>query len=250
VAEHEAAQQRAKTELATAGRRRWRTAGTIGIIVFGVVLGLTRLRGIAWLRIIFQVLLIGYLGLTSGELLSLAMFVGWGQSGVPWQNAMGLAALAAAAIVLPIASGRNVYCSHLCPHGAAQQLLPRRWKLRNSPSWLIQTLRLIRPALLAWVVLVAAGNWPFNLVNIEPFDAYSWRAAAWPTTAVAIVGLVASLFVPMAYCRFGCPTGAVLDYLRRHSRSDRLTRADWFAVGCLIVAVLILLLPTGGGATP
>jgi polyferredoxin len=97
---------------------------TLAIITFGVVMGLTRLRGIAWLRIGFQVLLIGYLGLTSGELLSLAMFVGWGQSGVPWQNALGLVALAAAAIALPIAKGTNIYCSHLCPHGAAQQLLP------------------------------------------------------------------------------------------------------------------------------
>ncbi len=250
VAEHEAAQQRAKTELATVRQRRWRTGGTLGIIIFGVVMGLTRLRGIAWLRIGFQVLLIGYLGLTSGELLSLAMFVGWGQSGVPWQNAVGLVALAAAAIALPIATGRNVYCSHLCPHGAAQQLLPRRWKVRRLPSWLVQMLRLIRPVLLAWVVLVAVGNWPFSLVNIEPFDAYSWRAAAWPTTAVAIVGLVASLFVPMGYCRIGCPTGAVLDYLRRHGRSDRLTRADWFAMGCLMAAILMLLLPVGGGATP
>jgi len=250
VADYEAARQKQTTEKATLRARQWRSAATLSIIAFGVVLGLTRLRGITWLRIVFQVLLIGYLGLTSGELLSLAMFVGWGQSGVPWQNAIGLAALTAAAIVLPIASGRNVYCSHLCPHGAAQQLLPRRWQLRRFPAWLGRTLRLIRPVLLAWVMMVAVANLPFNLVNIEPFDAYSWRAAAWPTTAVAIVGLVASLFVPMAYCRFGCPTGAVLDYLRKHARSDRLTRADWFAVACLAIAVLLLVMPAAAGARP
>jgi Na+-translocating ferredoxin:NAD+ oxidoreductase RnfG subunit len=242
VAEYEAGKQKQIKEAAHRRERRWRTAATLAIIAFGVVLGLTRLRGIAWLRIGFQVLLIGYLGLTSGELLSLAMFVGWGQSGVPWQNAFGLVALAAAAIALPIAKGQNVYCSHLCPHGAAQQLLPRRWRLKRVPPWLGRTLRLLRPALLAWVLLVTLCNWPFNLVNIEPFDAYSWRAAAWPTIAIAIVGLIASLFVPMAYCHYGCPTGALLEYLRKNRRSAHFSRADAFAIGCLLLAFTLLFL--------
>jgi NosR/NirI family nitrous oxide reductase transcriptional regulator len=97
--------------------------------------------------------------------------------------------------------------------------------------------------------LVALCNWPFNLVSIEPFDAYSWRAAAWPTVAVAIVGLGASLLVPMAYCRYGCPTGAIIEYLRRHRRSGRFTRTDLFAIGCLIAAAVLLFLPPslGGG---
>jgi Na+-translocating ferredoxin:NAD+ oxidoreductase RnfG subunit len=238
--EYESASQKQKMETTTNMRQRWRVAATLAIVGFGIVMGLTRLRANTWLRVSFQVLLIGYLGLVSGELLSLAMFVGWGQSGVPWQNAFGLVALAVAAIALPIAKGKNVYCSHLCAHGAAQQLLPRRWRSRRLPPWLGRTLRLLRPALLAWVLLVTLCNWPFNLVNLEPFDAYSWRAAAWPTVAVAIVGLVASLFVPMAYCHYGCPTGAVLEYLRRHRRSGRLTRADIFAVGCLVLALALL----------
>ncbi|HEY2415834.1 MAG TPA: FMN-binding protein [Pirellulaceae bacterium] len=237
--EYETARRQQKTEAAANVRQRWRAAATFAIILFGVVMGLTKLRGVPWLRLIFQLLLIGYLGLASGELLSMAMVVGWGQSGVPWQNAIGLVALAAAAVALPIAKGQNVYCSHLCPHGAAQQLLPRWWRMKRVPPWLGRTLRLLRPALLIWVVVVTLANWPFGLVNIEPFDAYSWRAAAWPTVAIAIIGLVASLFVPMAYCHYGCPTGAVLEYLRRHRRSDRLTRADLFAAACLLLAVAI-----------
>lgn len=248
--DYEAAHQRKTAETATNHQRHWRTAATLTILALGIILGLTSLRGIAWLRIAFQVVLIGYLGLMSGELLSLAMFVGWGQSGIPWQNAIGLVALAAAAIALPIARGNNIYCSHLCPHGAAQQLLPRNWRLRRLPSALVTALHWIRPMLLAWVVLVAAGNWPFNLVNIEPFDAYSWRAAAWPTTAIAIVSLLASLFIPMGYCRYGCPTGAVLEYLRRHSRSERWTRADSLAVGCLLVALVLVFVLHGPGGRP
>jgi transcriptional regulator of nitric oxide reductase len=234
AADHEAAVRRQSEERAT-GSGNWRTWATAVVILTGLAMGLTPLRGRTWFRVAFQVVLIAYLGLASGELLSLAMFVGWAQSGIAWQNATGLALLAAAALLLPIGRGQNVYCSHLCPHGAVQQLLPRRWKLRRPlPRWLVRLLRMIRPLLLGWALLVVLCQWPFSLVDLEPFDAWSWRAAAWPTFAVAIVGLVASLFAPMAYCRYGCPTGAVLEYLRHHRQSALPTRADLLAAACLL----------------
>lgn len=215
-----------------------RTALSMAIIALGLLLGLTRLKGYVWLRRSYQVLVIVVLGLVHGELLSLAMFVGWAESGLPRQ-ALGLIVLSVAAFAVPIIAKQNIYCSHLCPHGAVQQLLPRRFRYAGRlPKWLQRGLVAIRPLLLAWVVFVALTQAPFSLVDIEPFDAYAWRAAAWPTCAVAIVGLVASLFVPMAYCRFGCPTGAVLDYVRRHSRSDQLTRSDLVAFVCLVLGVV------------
>jgi hypothetical protein len=41
----------------------------------------------------------------------------------------------------------------------------------------------------------------------------------------------------MAYCRFGCPTGTVLNYLRLHGRSDRFTLRDGAAVALVGLAV-------------
>jgi len=218
----------------------WRNVSTVAIVAFGLAIGLSSLRGNSRLRFAFQVVVIVYLGLINGDLLSMGMFAGWAQSGVPWKNAIGLVILAAAAISLPIVARSNVYCSHLCPHGAVQQLLPRRWKRKSAlPRSLVRFLFWIRPVLIAWVVLVTLLQLPFSLVDIEPFDAYAWRSAAWPTVLVAIVGIAASMHVPMAYCRFGCGTGAILQYLRRHSRSDRLTRADLFASLCLAVGLLL-----------
>ena len=235
-----AAKQAARTSNWTA---LWRSMSTIAIVAFGLIIGLSSLRGISRVRVAFQVVVIVYLGLVNGDLLSMGMFTGWAQSGVPWQNALGLVVLAVAAVALPIVARSNVYCSHLCPHGAVQQLLPRRWKLQSPlPKAATRLLFWIRPALIAWVVLVTLLQLPFSLVDIEPFDAYAWRSAAWPTVIVAVVGIVASLRVPMAYCRFGCGTGALLQYLRRHSRSDRLTRSDLFAAVCLAAGVLLYLL--------
>ena len=218
----------------------WRSLSTIGIVVIGLVIGFTSLRGKNWVRVVFQVLVIVYLGLVNGDLLSMAMFAGWAENGVPFQNALGLVVLAFAALVVPVIARSNIYCSHLCPHGAVQQLLPRRWKQKTPlPTWLVRTLIWIRPALIVWVVLVSLLQMRFSLVDIEPFDAYAWRSAAWPTVLVAIVGIVVSFRVPMAYCRYGCGTGAILQFVRRNSRSDRLTRADLFAVACLMLSLLL-----------
>lgn len=235
---HEIALNQERTRKSTASVTRLRTSSTLAILGVGMLMALTKLRGHKWFRFGFQVFLIGYLGLVNGDLLSLAMLTGWSQHGVPWQNALGLVALSAAAVILPITTKHNVYCAHLCPHGAVQQWLSRCHRFHvKLPRWIATGLLAIRPLLLAWVLFVAMTHAACSLVDIEPFDAYLWRAAGWPTIAVAIVGLVASLIVPMAYCRYGCPTGAVLAYLRRSVRSDRWGKADWFATACLIAVV-------------
>ncbi|HWL09655.1 MAG TPA: FMN-binding protein [Planctomicrobium sp.] len=225
-------------ELQRASVLRWKVAGTLTLIVMGLAVGLTSLRGRSNLRKIYQIVLIAVMGLMNGDLLSMAMFVGWAQSGIPWQNAMGLVCLTAAAVVLPIVTKTNVYCDHLCPHGAVQQLMPRRWKWKRRPKSLILILSTVRPVLLAIVVLVPMLHWSFSLVDLEPFDAYAWRAAGVATISVAVVGLTASLFLPMGYCHYGCPTGAVLGYLRRHARSGEFSSSDIVALSLLSLALL------------
>lgn len=242
--EQEAAALRKQTADESARQLQSRTISTSVILAAGLLMSFTALRGRAWFRLPFQAVLIVWLGLINGDLLSLAMFAGWAESGIPWRNAMSLVLLTIAAVTVPVLTRQNVYCSHLCPHGAVQQWLARWLPCSlKLPSKAVRGLLLIRPVLLSWVLLVLLWHWPFSLVDVEPFDAWAWRAAAWPTCLVAVLGLLASCFVPMAYCRFGCPTGAVLNYLRRHSRSDRLTRADAFALAAVLIAVLLWITP-------
>ena len=191
-----------------------RDVSTIVITLCGVVLGLTHLRGRRWLRISYQVVLICWLGLSNGDMVSQALLLGWAQSGIPWQNALGLTLLTVAALLVPISTGRNVYCAQICPHGAVQQLVRRRlpWQAKLSPR-ILAGLRYLPLLLIVWVMAIGLLHLPFSPVDIEPFDAWLWSIAGVATIVVAVVGLFASLFVPMAYCRFGCPTGAVLDYI-------------------------------------
>ena len=218
----------------------WMDGVACGIIAWGVIIGLTRLRGRRRLVRMYQLGLIGFLGFAHGDLLSQAMLVGWSQHGVPWQRAPSLVLLTLAALTVPIVAGRNVYCSHLCAHGAAQQWLkhisPWRWPV---PNTLAQALKFVPVLLLMWVVFVAVLRWPFSLVDIEPFDAWVFWVAGIPTLTIAIVGLVWSAFTPMAYCRYGCPTGALLGYTRKHTRSSQWGRRDWVAFTLLLLALAL-----------
>jgi Na+-translocating ferredoxin:NAD+ oxidoreductase RnfG subunit len=92
--------------------------GALGIIAAAIVTAFTRARGTWFGRLALPLAVIAYLGFGAGALLSQAQLWGWAQAGVP-RGAIVLAALAAAAVLLPATTRKNVYCSHLCAHGAA-----------------------------------------------------------------------------------------------------------------------------------
>jgi len=242
VTPHRGAESRGKGSRGKGPPIKWalRDIGTAAVVLAGLAVGFTSLRSNRVVRLSLQLLLIGYLGLINGDMLSQALIAGWSQNGVPWRNAGGLVLLTIAAFLVPLTTHRNIYCTHLCPHGAAQQLLKKRlpWQL-HLPRWLKKFLQILPAALIVWSVVVAMAALPFSLVDIEPFDAWVFRVAGWATITIAIVGLIASLFVPMAYCRYGCPTGAILSFLRFNSGSDRWARRDWMSLGLLVLAVVL-----------
>jgi len=214
--------------------------GTLVVIGLALTIAFTRLRGRRRVRIAFQVVLVVYLGFLNADMVSQALLVGWAQNGVAWRIAPALVMLTAAALLAPVLTRRQVYCSHLCPHGALQEWLRGRVPYQIGVSRRVRRLLDCIPALLlCWVAFVAMLHLPYSLVGIEPFDAYVVRIAGWATIAVALVGLVASLFLPMAYCRYGCPTGAMLEYLRLGGASERLGRRDVLATALALAAVAL-----------
>jgi polyferredoxin len=91
--------------------------------------------------------------------------------------------------------------------------------------------------LLVVVLLTALLGWRVNLNALEPFDAYLVRVAGWSTIIIAVVGLIASLFVPLAYCRYGCPTGALLKFIRYSGHADHFGKRDFAALGLTLIAL-------------
>ena len=163
----------------------------------------------------------------------------WAAAGVAWRAAPGLTLLLAAALIIPWTTRRQLYCSQICPHGAAQELIGRivPWRLKV-PKSIDRGLRWLPPLLIVLVLFVTMFQLTFDLAGIEPFNAYQLYMAGWATIIVAIIGLIAAAFVPMAYCKYGCPTGLVLSFVRSHGKADSFGRRD-------VAAALLVLLAAG-----
>jgi Na+-translocating ferredoxin:NAD+ oxidoreductase RnfG subunit len=212
-------------------RWRWQDAGHLAVLVSALIMAFTRLRGVAWLRHTHHVLLVIYGGFIAGELLSQGLLAGWAAHGTPWRSAPGFLVLTVVALLGPVMTSKQLYCHHICPHGALQQ-----WRV--SPvreRWLTR----LPFVLLGFVFLSVVWGWAVDLNALEPFDAYLFRVAGWASVAIAVVGLVASLFQPLAYCKYGCPTGALFKLIRFTGDADRLGVRDWVAALLLITAALI-----------
>jgi polyferredoxin len=222
-------------------RWRWQDSGHAAVILAALLMAFTHLRGIPWVRHLHHAALVAYVGFAAGEMLSQSLLGGWAGHGTPWQTAPGLLLLAAVALLAPVLTGRQLYCHHICPHGALQQLLAKRLPIQwRVPRRLDFLLGLLPYALLIFVLLTIIRGWSVNLNALEPFDAYLIKVAGWGTLAVAVIGLVAALFTPLAYCKYGCPTGAVFRLLRFTGDRDRLGLRDWIAAAVLGAALLMV----------
>lgn len=238
-------------------RLGWRDWGMLVVLACAAVMAFGRADWRHRWKRPYQIALIVYVGFVAGDLLAQKLIAGWTRSGVPWSTAPGLVLLAAAALVVPWTTRKPFYCHHICPHGAAQELIsqwrPKRWQW-TLPAGAVRGLEFLPVGLLLFTLVFVMLALPFDLAGIEPFAAYVVRSAGWATLAVAGVGLVASFFVPQAYCRFGCPTGALLNFVRARGATDRFSRRDVAALVFVGLAVLMngkylsLMLWVKGGA--
>ncbi len=220
-------------------RWRWQDTGHVAVILAAFVMAFTPMRGRAWCRHLHHALLVAYGGFVAGEMLSQGLLAGWAAHGTPWRNVHGLVLLAAVALLGPVFTGKQLYCHHICPHGALQQLLAKRLPWQWSPSKRMDAFFSKLPfVLLAFVLMSVAFALPVDLNALEPFDAYLFRVAGWASIVIAIAGLLWSLVTPLAYCRYGCPTGALFKLLRFTGAADRFGTRDWLAAACIVMVLL------------
>jgi hypothetical protein len=219
---------------------KWHDVGLIAVLIVGFFFTFTHLRSRTWLRRAFQLVLIGYLGIWNGQFLAQSLLGGWAGNGVSWQAAPALLLLAAVAFLIPWTSRRQLYCSQICPHGAAQELIGRvvPWRL-HLPKSIDRGLRWLPPMLIVGVIFAVMFQLTLNLADIEPFNAYQFYMAGTATIVVAVIGLIAAAFVPMAYCKYGCPTGMLLSFVRSHGKADGFGRKD-IAAGLMVALAVAL----------
>ncbi|MEM1294302.1 MAG: 4Fe-4S binding protein [Verrucomicrobiota bacterium] len=216
---------------------RWQDAALILTATAGMLLAFWRTPKIQRRKTWIHAAIVIYLGLISGDLLAQSLLSSWMEHGIPWKTLPGLVFLAAIAFLIPWATGRPVYCTHICPHGHLQRwlmkLVPARRKLRLHLD--IQWGLLALPGLLlALVLTVVFLKIPIDLAGIEPFDAWALRGAGIATIIIAIVSLLFAAVVPMGFCRFGCPTGLLLNLGQKYKHGFH--RRDGWLLGLLGLA--------------
>jgi len=218
----------------------WKDGMAAAIVLGGIGLAFSSARGLRGVRLAWQALLIGYLGLVAGDLVSQSLILGWASQGVPWRELPGLALLAGSALLVPLGTGRQLYCHHVCPHGAAQMWLGKLTRRKVAlPPQVTRWLSRLPAALLGLLFLLVVGGSRVNPAAWEPFDAWVFRASGLASILLAVAGLTASVFHPLAYCRFGCPTGALLKFLRTGGSQDRFGPRDWAALALLAAGVAV-----------
>lgn len=223
---------------------RWtsRDVATLLVLVTAAIMARLKWFRYRYLRRIWLVIVVAVIGGWSGNLVSMALVAGWSAEGIAWQLAPGLAMIAVVALAMPPLAKTNPYCNHLCPHGAVQQLIKpstrskRKWHVPPRVShWLTKIPG--ATLVIAYIALVLVPT--VDLSSWEPFHAYLFRIAGWGSIAVCLLTLGLAMIVPMGYCRMGCPTGRLIDYLRRSARSDRIDSVDFVAIALLCFAVAI-----------
>ena len=226
-------------------RTRGRELGLAALVLGGLVMAFGPWRARRGLRRAWQVVLVLGLGLLLGDLLSLALLVGAARHGLagPLLGALGL--WVAVALLVPWGTRRQLYCHHLCPHGALQEWVGVVKRFRVTlPAGVYRWLRRLPLLLLGAALSVAVLRPEVDLGAWEAFDAWVLGVGAALSLGLAVAGVVACLFVPLAYCRFACPTGALLELLRGHP--DRLGVRE--AGAGALLAVLWAALAWSGGA--
>lgn len=180
-------------------------------------------------------------GLTLGWMVGQDQLIGWARNGIDLTRGVPLIILTAVALLVPAVTGKNVYCSRICPHGAAQTLLGKTLKRRfGLPARWHRLLQRVPWLTLAAIWLLALWGSGFAFAMLEPFEVWSAGFYAVLPAAILSIGLLAAIFLPQAYCHYGCPTGAMLKFLT-HSPGD-FTRRDFIAAALVAAGWLHRLL--------
>lgn len=94
---------------------KWRDAGIILFPLVGLYLCLTKGKHHNKIRMVLLGLSILYLGFFTAATFSIALLDSWILNGINFRGAAGIAVLSLAAMIIPIAFGKNVHCFFVCP---------------------------------------------------------------------------------------------------------------------------------------
>lgn len=154
------------------------------------------------------------LGLWTGTFVSYTLFLRIFAGGVSLSAIGALAApllMLIVALIYPLAGRSGHYCANVCPFGSAQELAGKlsRRKLRITPR-VLKLLSVLRNLLWGVLMVLLLTGTCTAWIDYELFTAFLYSSASVWVIVLAALFLVLSVWVPRPYCRFVCPTGALV----------------------------------------
>lgn len=195
----------------------WNMRSIAGIIVLllGTVLFLKK-NNSPRMRTMQLILNVAVLGIWCGSFLSLNLLVNWLSNGIHLSTALVPFMMLVLTVILPFAGKKGSYCNWHCPMGSAQELAGKVIKKKISiPPAIVSKLNMLREAILLLLLFLMWIGVAFELMNYEIFSVFLFRQASVIVMVSATVFMALSLFVNRPYCRFVCPTGALLKFTQR-----------------------------------
>ncbi|WP_430933892.1 4Fe-4S binding protein [Saccharicrinis sp. 156] len=167
-------------------------------------------------RTVLQLLTVLVFGFWLGRLISFVQIINWLSGGVNWQLQLIMIILVASASVIPIVFGKAFYCSWVCPYGAVQELCGKACskKIRISPRG-TKILKPLRERIFLVLLVSLWTGYSYDLTLIEPFTIFSITKVSLWVIGFASFFLVLAMFIPKAWCRFFCPVGFMLEWIRK-----------------------------------
>ena len=165
------------------------------------------------IRIILLLACAGIIGFWQGDFLSIYLLNNWFINGFSIVGRLFLFIVVLLALLIPLFTNKNFYCYYLCPFGACQELIgqinPRKLDLGTVVTNALSLMRYI-VLFVAFIFIILSIDY---VVFLEPFSAFNLSAASLGTIILAIIMLFLSIFINRPWCRFFCPTGALISML-------------------------------------
>lgn len=176
-------------------------------------------------RIILLLSSIGILGFWLGDFLSISLINNWLMNGLNYKSHFFLFVVFILSILLPLLTNKSFYCQYLCPFGALQELTGKinKRKIILSPN-LIHVLKYIKYVYLLFLIVLISISIDLSVDYFEPFSAFKFQFSSLSVLLIAIISLFLSIFIAKPWCRFVCPTGALLScFTIKTDKKSKLT---------------------------
>lgn len=154
---------------------------------------------------------VAVLGFWCGQFLDYSLMLKYLSSGMEFPVALTAVCMLAAAFIYPLFGRPQHYCMNICPLGSAQMLMAQVCgrKIPIAPR-VLRGLDLFRKILWAALMLLLWADVATGWMDLELFRAFMPESAPVGIIVAALIFVALSAVVNRPYCRFICPTGALI----------------------------------------